>query len=39
MERINAERGTTFIFSSHDPSVMKRAGRVVRLHDGRLEVS
>ena len=39
MEGINAERGTTFIFSSHDPSVMKRAGRVVRLHDGRLEVA
>ena len=39
MERINAERGTTFIFSSHDPSIMRRAGRVVRLHDGRLEVA
>jgi putative ABC transport system ATP-binding protein len=37
MERINAERGTTFIFSSHDPAVMKRAGRIVRLRDGRLE--
>jgi putative ABC transport system ATP-binding protein len=39
MERINAERGTTFIFSSHDPTIMKRAGRVVRLHDGRLEAA
>jgi putative ABC transport system ATP-binding protein len=39
MERINAELGTTFIFSSHDPSVMRRAGRVVRLHDGMLEAS
>jgi putative ABC transport system ATP-binding protein len=39
MERINAERGTTFIFSSHDPSIMNRAGRLVRLHDGRLEVA
>jgi putative ABC transport system ATP-binding protein len=39
MEKINAERGTTFIFSSHDPSIMNRAGRVVRLHDGRLEVA
>jgi putative ABC transport system ATP-binding protein len=37
MERINQERGTTFIFSSHDPSIMGRAGRVVRLHDGSLE--
>jgi putative ABC transport system ATP-binding protein len=39
MEEINATRGTTFIFSSHDPSIMGRAGRVVRLHDGRLEVA
>jgi putative ABC transport system ATP-binding protein len=39
MEGINARRGTTFIFSSHDPSIMKRAGRVVRLHDGRIEVA
>ena len=39
MESINAQRGTTFIFSSHDPSVMRRAGRVVRLHDGRLEAA
>ena len=39
MERINADRGTTFIFSSHDPSIMSRAGRVVRLHDGSLEAA
>jgi putative ABC transport system ATP-binding protein len=39
MEDINESRGTTFIFSSHDPSIMKRAGRVVRLHDGRVEVA
>jgi putative ABC transport system ATP-binding protein len=39
MEGINASRGTTFIFSSHDPAIMGRAGRVVRLHDGRLEVA
>ncbi len=37
MEGINESRGTTFIFSSHDPSIMARAGRVVRLHDGRIE--
>ncbi len=39
MEEINEARGTTFIFSSHDPSIMSRAGRVVRLHDGRIEAA
>ena len=39
MERINAERGTTFIFSSHDPGIMKRAARVIRLHDGEVEAA
>ncbi len=39
MVRINAERGTTFIFSSHDPKVMERAARVVRLHDGQVEAA
>ncbi len=39
MGEINRDRGTTFIFSSHDPSVMRRAGRLVRLHDGRVEAA
>jgi len=39
MEEINEARGTTFIFSSHDPSIMGRAGRLVRLHDGRVEAA
>ncbi len=39
MERINASRGTTFIFSSHDPAIMKRAHRVVRLRDGGIEAA
>jgi len=39
MEEINEARGTTFIFSSHDPSIMRRAGRLVRLHDGRVEAA
>jgi len=39
MVRINAEHGTTFIFSSHDPKVMERAARVVRLHDGQVEAA
>jgi putative ABC transport system ATP-binding protein len=39
MEGINRDRGTTFIFSSHDPSVARRAGRLIRLHDGRVEAA
>ncbi len=39
MQTINGTRGTTFIFSSHDPRVMERAGRVIRLHDGAIEAA
>jgi putative ABC transport system ATP-binding protein len=39
MEGINESRGTTFVFSSHDPSIMGRARRIVRLHDGRIEAA
>jgi putative ABC transport system ATP-binding protein len=37
MEEINRRDGATFIFSTHDPRVMGRAHRVLRLADGRLE--
>jgi putative ABC transport system ATP-binding protein len=37
MEQLNKERGVTFIFSTHDPKVMERARRNVRLVDGRVE--
>ncbi len=37
MERLNRERGTTFVFSTHDPRVMERARRLVTLVDGRIE--
>ncbi len=37
MERLNGERGVTFIFSTHDPRVMERARRVVRMVDGRVD--
>jgi putative ABC transport system ATP-binding protein len=37
MERMNREQGVTFLFSSHDPRVLERARRVVRLVDGRVE--
>ena len=36
MHRLNRERGTTFIFSTHDPRIMKAADRVVEISDGRL---
>jgi putative ABC transport system ATP-binding protein len=36
MEQINRADGTTFIFSTHDPQVMSRAHRVVRLADGKI---
>jgi putative ABC transport system ATP-binding protein len=37
MQRLNRERGVTFLFSTHDPRVMKRARRLVRMVDGRIE--
>jgi putative ABC transport system ATP-binding protein len=37
MRRINQAQGTTFVFATHDPMVMERARRVVRLRDGRIE--
>ncbi len=39
MLEINRSAGTTFIFSTHDPSVMTHARRVVRLVDGRIVAS
>jgi putative ABC transport system ATP-binding protein len=37
MEQLNRERGATFIFSTHDPKVMERARRVIRIVDGCVE--
>ncbi len=36
MRRLNRRKGTTFLFSTHDPLVMKRATRTVRLRDGEI---
>lgn len=36
MRGLNRARGTTFVFSTHDPLVMQRAGRIIRLKDGRI---
>ena len=37
MEHLNQERGVTFVFSTHDPRVMERARRLIRLVDGSIE--
>ena len=34
MQRLNKETGTTFVFATHDPRVIKFANRVVTLRDG-----
>ena len=36
MERLNREHGITFLFSTHDPLVIDKARRRIRLHDGRI---
>jgi len=36
MEKLNREHGVTFLFSTHDPKVMDRARRLVRLVDGKV---
>ncbi len=36
MEHLNRTTGTTFIFSTHDPQVMERAHRLIRLRDGQV---
>jgi putative ABC transport system ATP-binding protein len=34
MEQLNRQKGITFLFSTHDPLVMERARRLIRLRDG-----
>jgi putative ABC transport system ATP-binding protein len=36
MLKMNETEGTTFIFSTHDDRVMKRAKRLVKLDDGKV---
>ena len=36
MEELNRAEGTTFVFSTHDPRVMRRARRLVHLVDGAI---
>lgn len=37
MERMCEETGSTFLFSTHDERVMKRAKRIVHMLDGKIE--
>jgi len=37
MEELNRDLGTTFVFATHDPRVMERARRLIRLVDGAIE--
>jgi putative ABC transport system ATP-binding protein len=36
MEQLNRAHNTTFVFSTHDPQVMERARRWIRLRDGQI---
>jgi putative ABC transport system ATP-binding protein len=36
MEQLNRTHGTTFVYATHDPQVMERAHRLIRLRDGRV---
>ena len=36
MQKLNRETGTTFVFATHDPRVIKYAKRIVTLEDGRV---
>jgi putative ABC transport system ATP-binding protein len=39
MKRMRDELGTTFVFSTHDPKIMKEAETLFTLEDGRLQQS
>ncbi len=36
LHSLNQDKGTTFVFSSHDPMVIERADRILALKDGRI---
>jgi len=36
MERLNREENMTFIFSTHDQRVIRKAHRIIRIEDGRI---
>jgi putative ABC transport system ATP-binding protein len=36
MEQLNRAHGTTFVYATHDPQVMERARRLIRMRDGQI---
>ncbi len=36
MQKLNELKGATFLFSTHDRKVISRAGRVIRIQDGKI---
>jgi putative ABC transport system ATP-binding protein len=36
LAQINSRTGCTFVFATHDPALMARAGRIIHLRDGRV---
>jgi putative ABC transport system ATP-binding protein len=36
LEELNRSFGTTFLFSTHDPRIMEKAKRIIRVEDGKL---
>ena len=37
MQNMNQTKGTTFLFSTHDPKVMEHARRLIHIRDGQIE--
>ena len=36
MQKLNEEKRIPFIFSSHDPRILSRAGRIIQIRDGQI---
>ena len=36
MKELNEKENMTFVFSTHDPMIMERANRIIRLVDGKI---
>lgn len=36
LRKLNVELGTTFLFSTHDPRIMEKAHRIIRIEDGKI---